>query len=154
MPGMYWVTGATAAAVTAQFDAIELVEAGSGLLKINRVCLWQTTDLGDAQEEVLRVEWVRGHATTGSGGQTTVVTASNSSQAAAITTAKLLNTTIASTGTPLSLAPMGWNIRIPLDILYPPGMEMLVRNGERIVFRVAAPADSITVNASCLIEEF
>jgi hypothetical protein len=150
---LYWVTGATAASPTAQFDAIELTDAGTGVVKVLRVHMWQTTDLGDAQEEVLRVEWVRGHATSGSGGQTTVITPQDSRDAAAGVAAELLNTTIASTGTPLSLAVDGWNIRIPYDKLYPPGQEIIARNGERIVFRVAAPADAITVNASCLIEE-
>lgn len=150
---LYWVTGATAASPTAAFDAIELVEPGTGLIKVLRVCLWQTTDLGDAAEEVLRTEWVRGHATSGSGGQTTVITPLNSFDAAATFTAELLNTTVASTGTPLSQAPMGWNVRIPLDVLYPPGQEIMARNGERIVFRVSAPADAITLNAACLVEQ-
>jgi hypothetical protein len=150
---LYWVTGATAASPAAQFDAIELVEPGTGFLFVRRVMLWQTTDLGDAAEEVLRCEWVRGHATSGSSGQTTVITPLNSFDAAATFTAELLNTTIASTGTPLSLAPTGWNIRIPLDVLYPPGEYIQARNGERIVFRVSAPGDAITCNASCLVEQ-
>jgi hypothetical protein len=150
---LYWVTGATAASPTAAFDAIELVEPGTGFLYVRRVMLWQTTDLGDASEEVLRTEWIRGTATSGSGGQTTVITPINSFDAAATFTAELLNTTPASTGTPLSLAVNGWNIRIPLDILYPPGEYITARNGERIVFRVSAPADAITVNASCLVEQ-
>jgi hypothetical protein len=150
---LYWVTSATTAAPTAAFDAIELVEPGTGLVLVRRVLLWQTSDIGDAAEEVLRCEWVRGHATSGSAGQTTVITPLNSFDAAATFTAELLNTTIASTGTPLSLAPMGWNVRIPLDVLYPPGEYIVARNGERVVFRVSAPADAITVNAACLVEQ-
>jgi hypothetical protein len=150
---LYWVTAATAASPTAAFDAIELVEPGTGLILVRRVCMWQTTDLADAAEEVLRVEWVRGNATSGSGGQTTVITPEDSFEGAATFTAELLNTTVASTGTPVSLAPMGWNIRIPLDVLYPPGEYIKARNGERICFRVSAPADAITVNATCLVEQ-
>lgn len=150
---LYWVTGATAASPAAAFDAVELVEAGTGLLLVKRLMLWQTTDLGDAQEEVLRAEWVRGNTTTGSGGQTTVITPLNSRDPAASTTAKLLNTTTATAGSPVSLGVMGWNIRIPLDVLYPPLQEIVARNGERVCFRVSAPADAITCNCSCLIEE-
>lgn len=150
---LYWVTSATTAAPTAAFDAVELVEPGTGFLAVRRVMLWQTSDLGDAAEEVLRVEWVRGNATSGSGGQTTVITPLNSFDSAATFTAELLNTTTASTGTPVSLAVQGWNVRIPLDVLYPPGEYITARNGERVCFRVSAPADAITVNAACLVEQ-
>jgi hypothetical protein len=153
---LYWVTAATAASPTAAFDAIELVEPGTGFLKVKRICLWQTTDLGDANEEVLRVEWVRGHTTSGSGGQTTVITPLNPFDSAATFTAELLNTTIASAGTGLSMATMGWNIRIPLDVLYPPDEEICARGvagQDRIVFRVSAPTDAITVQCSCLVEQ-
>jgi hypothetical protein len=153
---LYWVTTATAASPTAIFDAVELLEPGTGFLRVKRVCLWQTTDLGDAAEEVLRVEWIRGFTGSGSGGQTTVITPLNPFDAAATFTAELLNTTPAATGTGLSLAVMGWNIRIPLDVLYPPGEEICARGvsaQDRIVFRVSAPADAITVNCSCLVEQ-
>jgi hypothetical protein len=150
---LYWVTSATTASPTAPFDAIELVEPGTGLIRVKRVCMWQTTDLKDAEEEVLRVEWVRGNATSGSGGQTTVITPLNAFDAAATFAAELLNTTVASTGSPVSLAPMGWNVRIPLDILYPPGEEIVARDGARICFRVSAPADAIAVNCACLVEQ-
>lgn len=150
---LYWVTSATTAAPTAAFDAVELVEPGTSVILVRRVMLWQTTDLGDAAEEVLRVEWIRGTATSGSGGQTTVITPLNPFDAAATFTAELLNTTVASTGTPVSLAVQGWNIRIPLDVLYPPEEYIVGRNGDRLVFRVSAPTDAITVNASCLVEQ-
>lgn len=150
---MYWVTAASTAAPTSIFDAVELVEPGTGSLKIHRIRLWQTSDLGDATEEVLRVEWVRGNATSGSGGTTTVITPNNSFDSAATFTAELLNTTPASTGSPVSLDVGGWNTRIPLDVLYPPEQVLWVRNGERICYRVSAPADAITVNCSVLVEQ-
>lgn len=149
----YWVTSATTAAPTAAFDAAEIVEPGTGLVKIWRVKLWQTSDLGDANEEVLRAEWVRGNATSGSGGQTTVITPLNSFDSAATVTAELLNTTVASTGTPVSLGVTGWNVRMPLDEIYPPGQEIVLRNGERACFRVSAPTDAITVNCAVLVEQ-
>lgn len=152
---LYWVTqsvGAAGVAVTAAFDAIELTPA-TGIIKVKRLCIWQTTDLGDAAEEVLRVSWIRGYTTSGSGGQTTVQTPLNAFDSAATVTAELLNTTVASAGTPVPLAVMGWNIRIPLDVLYPPGEEIISRGTTRLVCRVSAPADSITCNASCLYEQ-
>ena len=150
---LYWVTASATASPTAAFDAVELVEPGTGFIFVRRIKLFQTTDLGDAVEEVLRTEWVRGNATSGSGGQTTTITPMNSFDSAATFTAELLNTTVASTGSPLSLDVGGWNIRIPLDILYPPGEYISARNGERICFRVSAPADAITVQCSVLVEQ-
>ena len=150
----FWVSSATAASPTASFDAIEL-NSVSGVIRVCWACLWQTTDLGDAAEEVLRVEWVRGNATSGSGGQTAVITPCNPFDASAtgLFTAEMLNTTLASTGTPVALAVQGWNIRIPFDRPYPPGQEIYARTTERLCFRVAAPADAITVNASFLVEQ-
>lgn len=148
----YWISSATAAAVTAAFDALEVTLA-TGVGKFERVHLWQLTDLGDAQEEVLRVEFIRGHATSGSGGQTTVIIPTNAYDAAATLAAEVMNTTVASTGSPVSLAPQGWNIRIPLDYPIPPLQELAIRTTSRMVVRVGAPADSITANASCLVHQ-
>ena len=152
---LYWVTqsvGAAGAARTAAFDAVELTPA-TGIIRVKRLCIWQTTDLGDAQEEVLLVEWIRGYTTTGSGNVTTVQTPLNAFDSAATVTAKLLASTVATAGSPVPLGVMGWNIRIPLDVLFPPGEEIVARGTTRLVARVSAPADSITVNASCLYEQ-
>ena len=154
---LYWVTHASAVAspATATFDAIELVVA-TGIIRVQRVYLYQTSDLGDAAEEVVRTEWIRGHTTSGSGGQTTVITPLNPFDAAATFTAETINTTIASAGTGLSLAPMGWNVRIPFDMIYPPGAEIVARATtaqDRIVFRISGQADALTLNAACLVEQ-
>lgn len=150
----FWVSSATAASPSAAFDAIEL-NSVSGVIRVHRACLWQTTDLGDAAEEVLRTEWVRGNATSGSGGQTSVITPLNPFDASTsgLFTAEMLNTTVASTGTPVAMGVMGWNIRIPLDVLYPPEQTIIARTTERLCFRVSAPADAITCNASFLVEQ-
>ena len=150
----FWISSATAASPTAIFDAIEL-NSVSGVIRVHRACIWQTTDVGDLAEEVLRTEWSRGNATSGSGGQTAVITPCNPFDASTtgLFTAEMLNTTPASTGTPVSMAVMGWNIRIPFDTLYPPEQLIYARTTERLCFRVSAPADAITCNASFLVEQ-
>lgn len=148
----YAITGATAVAASAQFDALEITLA-TGFGRLIRFYMWQTTDLGDAQEEVLRVELIRGHATSGSGGQTTVITPLNAFDAAATFAAELINTTIASTGTPVGLGVRGWNVRTDLDWLFPPLQEPVIRSAERLVVRVSAPTDPITVNCSAVFEQ-
>ena len=152
MATIFAITAATAASPTASFDALEVTLA-SGIGRLLRFYMWQTTDLGDAAEEVLRVEVIRGHATSGSGGQTTVVTPLNAFDGAASFTAELLNTTIASTGSPVGLGARGWNIRTDLDWIFPPLQEPMIRTTERMVVRVSAPADAITVNCSAVFEQ-
>jgi hypothetical protein len=149
---VYAITGATAASPTAQFDALEITLA-TGFGRLLRFMMWQTTDLKDVEEEVLRVEIVRGHATSGSGGQTTVIAPLNSFDTAATFAAELLNTTIASTGTPVGLGVKGWNIRTDFDWLFPPNQEPQLRTTERLVVRVGAPNDAITVNCSAYFEQ-
>lgn len=148
----YAITGATAASPTAQFDALEVTLA-TGVARLWRFWLWQTTDLSDAQEEVLRVEIIRGQATSGSGGQTTVITPDNAFDSAATFAAELMNTTIASTGSPVGLGAFGWNIRQPNDFLIPPEQLPTIRTTERVVIRVGAPADAITANCSAKLEQ-
>ena len=148
----YAITSATTAAPTAAFDALEITLA-TGMGKLLRVYLWQTSDLGDAAEEVLRVEVIRGHATSGAAGQTTVIAPLNPSDTAATFAAELLNTTLATTDNPVGLGVRGWNIRTDLDWLFPPGQEPCIRTTERLVVRVSAPADAITVNCSALFEQ-
>lgn len=148
----YAITAASTASPTAAFDALEVTLA-TGVGRLWRVYLWQTTDIGDAAEEVLRVEVIRGHATSGSGGQTTVITPMNAFDSAATFAAELLNTTVASTGSPVGLGVVGWNIRMPLDWLFPPEQLPVIRTTERLVVRVSAPADAITVNCSAVFEQ-
>lgn len=149
----YAITSATTAAPTAAFDALEVTLA-SGIGKLLRVYIWQTSDLGDANEEVLRVEVIRGFTTSGSGGQTTAIAPLNPQDTAASFAAELLNTGLAVTGTTAVLGVRGWNIRTDLDWIFPPGQEPIIRTTERMVVRVSAPVDAITVNCSALFEQY
>ena len=148
----YWVTATTEQARAASFDAIELVSPATHSLLICEVYLWQTTDLGDAAEEVLRVHWARGFTTAGSGGQTALIAPLNDLYPTATFTALMNNATLATVTTPDVLAAQGWNVRIPFERFYPPGAEIRLEPSVRGVFRVSAPIDSITGNAACLVQ--
>lgn len=145
---------AAAASPTAAFDAIELLEPGTGLLRVTEFRLWQTSDVGDAAEEVLAVEWIIGHTTSGSAGAATIASGNALWDAADTFTAEGVNTTIASVGTTRIPWATGWNIRIPLEKIMTPDEArdlFCLRNGERGVFRVSAPGDAITVRAYCQV---
>jgi hypothetical protein len=148
-----YVASCAPAAQTLSTD-LEIVEAGTGLIKIYRINLWQTTELGDAMEEVIDLQFIIGFTTSGSGGQTTVIAAINSFDTAASTaTVEMFNTTLAVTGTTRTTWRDGWNVRIPYSLIFLPEERPILRNGERGVLRLAAPADSTTMAASIVFEQ-
>lgn len=156
MGRIYYVDIAPAA-ITVAADIIELTPADDKPIIVHGIMdLLQTTDLGDAQEEVIGLIWVRGHTTSGSGGTSGITPRpKNPSDAAAGFTAESLNTTAASVGTTVNLPRHGWNIRVPLTVLYPPELRPEASQGNTtLVLRMAAaPADSITMSGSIVVEE-
>jgi hypothetical protein len=89
-------------------------------------------DVGDAQEEMLRLRIIRGHATVGSGGATPTPAPLNPNDAAAGFTARTVDTTIASAGT----------------------LPMCSQAQTTIVVRLmAGPTDDITMSGTLYVEE-
>lgn len=137
-----------AQAVTTATDMFEITPAADRPVVIYGISLLQTTDLGDAAEEVLRIGVYR-DCTAGSGG--TALTEYNYNQAAiGSPTAGVRVLGTASTGGTL-IDIIGWNIRIPLLWIPVPEMRPKFSNiaaeGPTSTFRlIAAPADSITVS--------
>ena len=151
----YWVDMPPVAATVA-LDIFELTPADDKPIRVLALNLHQTTDFGDAQDEVLSVVWVRGNTTSGSGGTTPTPRPCNPSDTAAGFTVEANNTTAASTGTGVNLARHGWNVRAPLERPYTPEECPEASQGNTLLcLRMsAAPADSITIGGSILVEEF
>jgi hypothetical protein len=114
MGQMYSVTF-DSVATTAQTDLFELNVASTKAVRLHSHYISQTSDFGDAQAEILKVQIISGHATTGSGGTAPTPNALAGAGAAA-STVKANNTTIASTGTPLTRHQDGWNVAIPVPV--------------------------------------
>lgn len=153
---LYWVD-MVPTAVTVAADLLELNPADDKPIVVRALNLHQITDVGDAAEEIISVAWVRGNATSGSGGSTPTPVPCNPSDAAAGFGVEAFNTTQASTGTPVFGPRHGWNIRAPLERPYTPdeGFQVSQGAGVRLCLRMnAAPADSITIGGSVLVEEF
>jgi hypothetical protein len=143
-------------AITVAADLIELTPADDRPVVVHGFRVWQTTDLGDAAEEIISLAWVRGNATSGSGGNTSVaVTPKDPRAAAAGATAETANTTAASTGTPLTVYSTGWNVRAPLEVVFTPEQRIKCDQGQSLLVlrMLAAPADSLTIGCSVDIEE-
>lgn len=155
MPRRYWVD-LTPTAVTVAADLLELNPADDKPIRVLGVNIHQTTDTGDAAEEIITLTWVRGNATSGSGGSTATPVPCDPSDTAAGFTVETFNTTQASTGTPVFGPRHGWNVRAPLERPYTPEESFYCTQGAgvRLCLRMgAAPADSITIGGSVLIEE-
>lgn len=145
----------SAVAVSAAQDLFEITAPSNSQVVIRELRLGQYSDFGDAQAEILSVLIMRGHTTTGSGGST--VTPSNLSPKAtalsASSTVKANNTTVATNGSPQTMIADTWNEQFPF--LHLPRREecIVLDNNARLVVRITAPADAITMNGTLMFEE-
>lgn len=143
-----------AVAVTAAQDIWEVVAPAAGTIKVAALLIGQSSDYGDAAAEGLQLDVIRGHGTSGSGGSSVTPTPMNASDAASGATVERNNTTVATTGTPVYLLSDDINIQAGYQMVFMPEFMPTVRNSERLVIRITAPADSLTVSSTIyLIEE-
>lgn len=142
-----------AQAFTTATDVFEVTPAADRAIRILGMRLGQTTDLGDAQEEVLRIGVYRDVTAGATGTALTEVAYTNAALAGAVTAAVVANRGTASTGGTL-IDVIAWNVRIPLE-WFPipelrPKFSNLAAEGPVSSFRLmAAPTDSITISG-CL----
>jgi hypothetical protein len=142
-------------AITVAADLVEIDPATDKPIVVHGWRIYQTSDTGDAQEEIIPYAWVRGNTTSGSGGNTSVTPAtkikSDAACGAAIETA---NTTQASAGTGVTVYSDGWNVRAPEKIVLTPEQRFMVTGADLLCLRLGAtPADSLTIGCSVDIEE-
>jgi hypothetical protein len=143
--------------VTAAQDFFEISPATNKPCRIIGLTLEQGSDVGDAQEEMLRVSVVRvpATATSGSGGTAPTPRALDATNQAAGFTAEVNNTTVATTsGTLERLITRQFNIRTGLEMFLPPEMRPQFVNGTLGVVRLhAAPADALSMSGTLFVEE-
>lgn len=156
--GRIYQTMTAAVAVTTAIDLWEILAATAKPVRVHNWSIFQTTDVGDAAEEVIRINEVRGvgTVTSGSGGTSPTVHPLDDNDAATAATVEANNTTrmAAGTGALETISERGWNIRIPLEVIYTPETRPRVNPGDRWTLGiVAAPADSITISTSITYEE-
>jgi hypothetical protein len=140
----------SAQAITTATDLFEITVAADRPVVIYGMTLGQTTDLGDAAEEVLMIGVYRDVTAGSTGTAATEYTYTNTSLAATATAAVVtLRGTASTGGTLIDIIP--WNIRVPLTWIPIPEMRPkftnLAAEGPVSSFRlIAAPADSITAS--------
>lgn len=152
---IYTVSWDAATAITAQIDVFEISPADDRPVFIHELRMWQTTELGDAAEEVIGVQMIRGFTTSGSGGGTSTVGKKYAGDSNASFSHECRNTTLANTGTTETTEGDGWQVRIPYIWTPSPEDRPFVSQAEtRLVVRLmAAPADSMTMFATLKVEE-
>lgn len=151
----YLVTWDAATSITAAIDIFEILPADDKPVFLDELCIWQTTDFGDAQEEVLQIQVIIGYTTSGSGGATATVGKLNAADATAGFTAECRNTTLASVGTAHIVHADGWNVRSSY-IWSPPDPKWCPYGTQAVPLYVrlpVAPADALTMNASMKVRE-
>lgn len=147
MPRLY-TCSFEAVAITAVQDLFNLVAPTNQTVHIHELNLFQTTDLGDAAEEVLRLRIRSGQTSDGTGGAAGTEVPLDVDDPAAGTVVRTNDaTTQASGGTIVTNWVDGWNIRVPYCKIWTPETRPIIKGGRRATVEiVAAPADSITAS--------
>ena len=154
MSRMY-VTSFENVTVTLDQDFFEIAPADDKPCIIHAVYLSQSSDVGDAEEEMLRIQVMRGHATSGSGGGTANEIPLNPNDAAAGYTGEINNTTIATTGTPVVLHAEAFNSRTGLQMIWTPEMRPVVTQSQSLLLvrLMVDTNDALSMGGSIYVEE-
>ena len=144
-------------AITAAVDLFEFLPAGNIPVRLHHLLLTQGSDVGDVEEEMLRIKVIRGYTTGGSGGAVLANTTDNiyllENDDPAACVVEGYNDTLATGGTAHTLFSAFWNIRLPFDFAWLPKFEPTVQ-GTRIVVRLmVAPNDSLNISATAYYSE-
>lgn len=154
MSGRTYAVTFSAVAVSAAQDLFEITPADDKPIEIVGLELGQSSDAGDAQDELLQISIIRGHTTSGSGGSAPTPTPMSPNSAAAGFTAEVNNTTAASAGTTTTLQTTCWNVRAGYVQWFPEGCRPVCGQGNTtIVVRQTAPADAITMSGTLYVRE-
>jgi hypothetical protein len=154
--GRFYSVPFSATAVTAAVDVFEVLAATGKPFILHEVVIAQSSDFGDSQAEGLSILIKRGITnTSGSGGSTVTPAKHATNDSSAGPTAEILNTTQAtSTGGSLTtIRADAWNVQGGYQYLPTPETRPLFLPGEMCVVSMTAPADSITVSGTMVIEE-
>lgn len=156
--GRMYVTHFKAVAVTAVQDFFEILAAAGKPIKIHGWSLCQSTETGDAAEEMLVLTTNRGvgSVTSGSGGSTHTPQPVDDPDTASGATVEINNTTAmaAGSGSLEQLEAYCWNVRAPFVWWYTPETRPRIVPGDRWTLELeTAPADSVTISGNVWFEE-
>lgn len=136
------------------YDLFEIAPADDKPVILHELRLHQTTELGDAAEEVLTLKVVRGHST-GSNGTSTTPRPLSPNDTAAGAACETVGSTIASAGTGVDLFVAGWNVRVPFEKIWTPQARPVCTQAETllVVRMTTTVADDLTMGGDLVFEE-
>lgn len=157
MVGRMYSVSFAVTAETVAFDAFELSPADDKPIRIHSIYIGQTTEFGDAQDEMLSVTITRGGTgiTSGSGGSApTPIPVTSSAETAAGCAAEVLNTTLATFTSGVVVHRDAFNVRAGWQYRPVPEERIGVSqaNGGCSV-SISAPADSVSFIGTLYFEE-
>lgn len=143
-------------AYTTNDDVFELLTTSAVCAVIHEVTVTQSTEIGDAQAEMLRftLHRVTGAPTSGSGGTTPTPIPHSPGDAAAVCTVEANNTTDLTGGTSVLLREEA--VHIANGFYYQPIPEdrITIAPGTRFMVKLAnSPADSVSLSGTITFEE-
>lgn len=147
-----------AVSIAAQQDLFEITPADDkpcAVIGLTLDNVGVAADAGDAQEELLAVNIIRGFTTSGSGGTAPTPSPTSTNDTAAGFTAEVNNTTVATTGTTVTLWPLGWNTRVPLrEFLAQEFWLYVAQPSTTLVVRLAStPSDAFLASGALWVAE-
>lgn len=133
-------------------DIFELLAPSSGVVMILDWSIWQKSDVGDAQEEILGLECVHGigSVTAGSGGATLTPQSIDNGDSSANSVVKGYNDVrmTAGTGSLKVMPAKGFNVRIPDERILLQETRDIVSTGNRWTLSLFdGPVDDIALSA-------
>ena len=151
--GRLYTAQFSAVAVSAAQDLFEIVAPSDAIVKIHNIRLGQTSDVGDAAEEILLIKLNSGATTSGSGGGSYTPVPIELGDAAFGGTCEINNTTKAADGTIVTHHAWPWNVRGPFEIIFEPETRPVLSPSRRCVLTIPAPADALTMMGTITFEE-
>ena len=139
-------------ATTAAVDLFEFTVGAGRTARLAGLWISQSSDVGDAAEEMIRWRFVYGNTTSGSGGAAPDEwELGYGSGGTGVDSAESFNTTQATGGSVLSGPANSFNIRAGEQMWFPPGLELTLNPPSttevNVIRLMAAPADSLTMSA-------
>jgi hypothetical protein len=140
------------ATVTASVDLFEITSPADAITIVHGLELSQSSEIGDAQEEMLTLSFRRGNTTAGTGA--TVATNPIETGSSAYGGVVRANGGKATAGTPQVIRVDNWNVRMPYLWLPTPEMRPILGPNVRLAVElVSTPADAITMWGTLWFEE-
>lgn len=136
------------------YDYFEISPADDKAVVVEAIYINTATEVGDAQEEMVRWSIVRGHTTSGSGGSSATPQPVLSTDTAAGFAAETSNSTIASTaGATIHAA--AYNIRLGLEFIPPPEHRIIVTQAHTtlVVRQLSTLADAANMSGTLYCRE-